>query len=584
MSKAIVLLGDLGSEHEGFPPTPVIAGSPDVLIDGKPAARVGDPLAPHSKPKHPPHPRTIAAGSSTVMINGKPAAVTGGAISCGGVTIGSGSVIIGDAYTRAPFSGIPQMSSDSSGLKTRGGTHSEGARLPGGVTIESGSSGNGTSGIMEALNGRESLRGQGNRSDGSNGTGGRSVARRRLRIGVFFDGTGNHKDNDRRLTDRDVTNVAKLHDLYDRTESLDRIYVAGPGTTEGQVTEDGVHAPSDLAGLALGIGEHGGHSRILSAVQQVRDLLKVREPTELELDVFGFSRGAALARYFVNLVNEWPATLMFPEINGPDLFAPAIKLSNVKTFPADVKARVRFVGLFDTVGSFYLPGNDRNLDFNLHLGAESADHVVHLTAYHEIRKNFPLSSIRGASGLPANFMEQSLPGAHSDVGGGYENPDKDIRNFETFPVRVFSGHGGNTRTIRIAQEKIAAMNESDSRNIQARVVGMDVIAEERRPTRKELAIYSLHKMYTYAVDAGVPLVEITKEQPEFGLPEHLEQAINDWKADGAELSAARQYLAGYIHTSHRAGSIAHGPESSGVRRRFLNKPHQAISAATGVEL
>ena len=96
MSKVIVLLGDLGSDHEGFPPTPVIAGSPDVLIDGKPVARVGDPLAPHSKPKHPPHPRTITGGSSNVLINGRPAAVTGGSISCGGVTIGSGTVIVGD--------------------------------------------------------------------------------------------------------------------------------------------------------------------------------------------------------------------------------------------------------------------------------------------------------------------------------------------------------------------------------------------------------------------------------------------------------------------------------------------------------
>jgi uncharacterized Zn-binding protein involved in type VI secretion len=96
MSKAVVLLGDLGSDHSGFPPTPVIAGSPDVLIDGKPVARLGDPLAPHSKPKHPPHPRVIAAGSSTVVINGIPAAVTGSAISCGGVAIGSGSVVIGE--------------------------------------------------------------------------------------------------------------------------------------------------------------------------------------------------------------------------------------------------------------------------------------------------------------------------------------------------------------------------------------------------------------------------------------------------------------------------------------------------------
>src|SRR5690554_1846541 len=79
--KKVVLLGDLGTDHEGFPPTPVINGSPDVLIDGKPVARVGDQLAQHSKPKHSPHPRTIASGSSTVFINGLPVATTGGAIS-----------------------------------------------------------------------------------------------------------------------------------------------------------------------------------------------------------------------------------------------------------------------------------------------------------------------------------------------------------------------------------------------------------------------------------------------------------------------------------------------------------------------
>lgn len=105
MTKNVVLLGDLGTDHAGFPPTPVIAGSPDVLIDGKPVARVGDPLAPHTKPKHSPHPRAISAGSATVLINGIPAAVTGSAISCGGVTIGSGSVIIGDTHSPARFTG-----------------------------------------------------------------------------------------------------------------------------------------------------------------------------------------------------------------------------------------------------------------------------------------------------------------------------------------------------------------------------------------------------------------------------------------------------------------------------------------------
>ncbi|WP_299011543.1 PAAR domain-containing protein, partial [uncultured Shewanella sp.] len=79
-------------------PTPVISGSPNVKIDNKPAARVGDPLLPHIKPNNPPHNRKIASGSSTVFINGKPAAMHGGKISCGGITIGGGTVNIGDLY------------------------------------------------------------------------------------------------------------------------------------------------------------------------------------------------------------------------------------------------------------------------------------------------------------------------------------------------------------------------------------------------------------------------------------------------------------------------------------------------------
>ena len=99
MTKPAAKLGDPGTDHDGFPPTPIVSGSPDVWIDGLPAARVGDPLAPHAKPKHPPHPRQIAAGSTTVLVNGKPLALTGSAVDCGGVIIGSGSVMVGDMGT-----------------------------------------------------------------------------------------------------------------------------------------------------------------------------------------------------------------------------------------------------------------------------------------------------------------------------------------------------------------------------------------------------------------------------------------------------------------------------------------------------
>lgn len=94
---AIARKGDMGSEHEGFAPTAAIEGSADVEIDGLPALRVGDALAPHDKPKNPAHSRKVAQGSPTVFVNGLPAARIGDAIDCGGtIEAGSGTVSADD--------------------------------------------------------------------------------------------------------------------------------------------------------------------------------------------------------------------------------------------------------------------------------------------------------------------------------------------------------------------------------------------------------------------------------------------------------------------------------------------------------
>lgn len=95
MAKA-VKLGDMDTGHEGFPPTPVISGSTSVICEGRPMARKGDELMPHtSLPLVPPHPRSIKDGSSSVFIDGKPAARSGDAVSCGGTLIGVSTVNIG---------------------------------------------------------------------------------------------------------------------------------------------------------------------------------------------------------------------------------------------------------------------------------------------------------------------------------------------------------------------------------------------------------------------------------------------------------------------------------------------------------
>ena len=60
----------------------VTEGSPDVMIGGNPAARVGDGAASGAP---------VVEGSPNVFINGRPAGIAGGRSDCGGVAVGGSS-------------------------------------------------------------------------------------------------------------------------------------------------------------------------------------------------------------------------------------------------------------------------------------------------------------------------------------------------------------------------------------------------------------------------------------------------------------------------------------------------------------
>ena len=88
-------LNDKGTQHDGYRETVIIAASSTVFIDGLPAARQGDPLTPHDKPKHPLIPEKSPEARQPSLLTASPAARTGDAIDCGGVVIGGGTVNIG---------------------------------------------------------------------------------------------------------------------------------------------------------------------------------------------------------------------------------------------------------------------------------------------------------------------------------------------------------------------------------------------------------------------------------------------------------------------------------------------------------
>ena len=63
----------------------ILSGSPNVFIDGYPAARRGDPIAPHGYSPSPHDSAVIATGSPNVFVNGIPLARLGDPATCGDV-------------------------------------------------------------------------------------------------------------------------------------------------------------------------------------------------------------------------------------------------------------------------------------------------------------------------------------------------------------------------------------------------------------------------------------------------------------------------------------------------------------------
>lgn len=273
-----------------------------------------------------------------------------------------------------------------------------------------------------------------------------------VRIGVFFDGTGNNRNNsqigadcramaeangDKHIVEcagrhddpnssysDDLSNIARLAALYHECPVAQNhgeglkvywpVYISGIGTLSGG-------RDSIWPGQSFGRGRTGILAKVASAVKKLGarlDSFSQYNPgcliTSLELDVFGFSRGAAAARHFVNEVlkqRKGQLDPMFQRRKTP--FGPGFAWHNGSV-------RIKVVGLFDTVaavGGIRDMGNlgdAHNDKVNLYLPPGCADQVLHLVARDEERRNFALNSV-----LPHWHREIILPGTHSDIGGGY---------------------------------------------------------------------------------------------------------------------------------------------------------------------
>jgi len=220
-------------------------------------------------------------------------------------------------------------------------------------------------------------------------------------ITICFDGTCNHPRDARQerewfglgeIEDNGITNIVKLHLLLGgnllntpRNAGQHSFYYSGIGTYGNHLQRlfNVVFAPENLD-----VG------RIVRKAR--KDLAVVWEKGDA-IHLFGFSRGAALARRFASI-------LLHHGLPGKQ----------------DIPS-IRFLGVFDTVASLGLPNlNDEekpvsDVVFENHTVAANVQEALHLVSLDENRIAFQPTLMN----MDNKVTEIWFSGAHSDIGGGF---------------------------------------------------------------------------------------------------------------------------------------------------------------------
>lgn len=455
-----------------------------------------------------------------------------------------------------------------------------------------------------------------------------------LRIGVFFDGTGNNASNSaigarcrashiglgeleaEAIVQRceahhldpdssygnDVTNIWRLYELYrdepvprdSRTPSILRVYVTGAGTTTDK-------KDTLFPGQALGRGDTGVLAKVdegFSLITQALDTFQQANPDAVigavELDIFGFSRGAAAARHFANQILQ-RASGPLGALHRQGKFTPG------PDFDWDRDLIINFIGLFDTVAAiggwddWANPSDAVNAGIDLYLAPDAARQVVHLVARDEFRRNFALNRVS------APHREIMLPGAHSDLGGGYlpeslerlylVRPRHNWVSRETDPQR--------TLAYQQAQQDTALAHQADLLDPQDRTARLETDVWEYFPPFSggrtdqmkyvmaapylERTVYGhfsrvcLRVMHALATEAGARLDFIDEHDPELSLPAELvpiKDKLLSWALSGSgSLNEDEERLLRqrYIHLSSN-WNAATGQGGSKLDVVFINAP------------
>lgn len=336
-----------------------------------------------------------------------------------------------------------------------------------------------------------------------------------LTLGMFFDGTGNNAVNTQNmlktyteghynLDDPEAesilakcalenfgvsgcgatsytgyyTNIHWLSTAYSCRFTEDNpnvqwaVYIDGIGTDAGK--------PDSKLGQGFGISDTGivaktdkAVSMLADSIQDALDAVSKKQTDctfiikSLQFDIFGFSRGAAAARHLAN------------RIQSEDLAIISVIRQGVTgtTSNGSPSSKTRFIGIFDTVAAIGTPVNGLNPhsadtgDVKLALRPGVAEKVFHITAANECRFNFALNSLKPA------WPELALPGAHSDIGGGYLPVTKE-HLFLTRPATETVPYSQPNEKTQVYRQAVAQLQTLDKSSCLAPLLRTNDISAE----------------------------------------------------------------------------------------------------------
>ena len=286
----------------------------------------------------------------------------------------------------------------------------------------------------------------------------RGRASRLKRLILCFDGTWNMPE--------DQTNVSRIYaaiaDQHAGCESQLKFYDPGLGTTSNTRLRGGVLGwgldENILQGYCWLINEYLPYPHVSPPEPETDGEQFVAGP---DIFIVGFSRGAYTARSLAGLINRCglPRLDEFTkETNGraqPDskLVGQAWDLYRQR-FPSGTEGRkqepclgfrrdhcwnvkVRFLGVWDTVGALGVPMFSKHVLSSIKYGFHDTslgrvvENAFHAVAIDETREDYQVSLWDAKHPVGTRKVEQRwFPGAHSNVGGGYQDdllPDPPLK-------------------------------------------------------------------------------------------------------------------------------------------------------------